>query len=357
MPILDLSTPVNDDVLKNLSAWFSRFSKQAVNSKMYSFLSEKIANDVEVLKISLNAPMSQPIPNLFFAAVHYLLLKNKNVELSKFYPSCGGSLTDLDLLWSEFRSFCLKNKDSIFKVMEPKLVQTNEVRRCGAIKLGVEQVAQRSGSRNISLLEIGASAGLNLLYDCYPIHYFKDESSLDREFQIDVQLKGPNSPNRFEHELNICDRFGVDLNPLNFNDIEDETWLKALVWPDQLERFEMLSNAIFIAKSHSVNLIKGSGLDFDLLSQIVKGFKKENTVCIFHSFTLNQFSQTQREEFDKICENISKDRDIWRLSFEWIGKETPELDLYEYKNGTLTNSVKLAKTHDHGRWIEWLSAS
>lgn len=57
------------------------------NSELYYQLSIRVSNDDELLKIAAFTRTGQPIPNIFFAAVHYLLLKNPGHELAKYYPS------------------------------------------------------------------------------------------------------------------------------------------------------------------------------------------------------------------------------------------------------------------------------
>jgi len=46
-------------------------------------------------------------------------------------------------------------------------VQTNEVQRCTALIPAFELVFRRGDNRPFALVEIGASAGLNLLWDHY----------------------------------------------------------------------------------------------------------------------------------------------------------------------------------------------
>jgi hypothetical protein len=57
------------------------------SSELYEFLSLNIAKDEEILELASYVKEGQPIPNLLFGAVHYLLLKGKVHSLREFYPS------------------------------------------------------------------------------------------------------------------------------------------------------------------------------------------------------------------------------------------------------------------------------
>ena len=75
--------------LEALSQRFKQFafhvSQQA--SPLYAQLSVAVADDPELLMLASHAGRGQPVPNLFFAAIHFLLLKGVQHSLSTFYPS------------------------------------------------------------------------------------------------------------------------------------------------------------------------------------------------------------------------------------------------------------------------------
>lgn len=72
-----------------LSQTFINFAERECigSSRLYEYLSIKIAGDEALLEICMNGRLGQPIPNLFFGAVHYLLLKGKEHSLKEYYPS------------------------------------------------------------------------------------------------------------------------------------------------------------------------------------------------------------------------------------------------------------------------------
>lgn len=120
------------NLIKQLSKRLFRFAVDECKgaSELYEFLSLQIADDEEILQLSSYTQSGQPVPNLLFGAVHYLLLQGKEHELKEYYPSVVYNPRNVENSFVPFKDFCLKNNEQIIKILQTKLVQTNEVRRC-----------------------------------------------------------------------------------------------------------------------------------------------------------------------------------------------------------------------------------
>ena len=78
----------DEEQLQKFGQVFRRFSEETYigSSPLYASLSDGIAEDLDVLDIASSA-RGRPVPNLLFAAVHYLLLRGAVDTLSSFYAS------------------------------------------------------------------------------------------------------------------------------------------------------------------------------------------------------------------------------------------------------------------------------
>src|SRR5690625_7887419 len=82
-----------------------------------------------MLRLGAYARSEQPIPNLLFGAVHYLLLKGIDHTLKDFYMSITKNPDKMENCPPFFTDFCSKYENEIIHLLQTKLEQTNKVRR------------------------------------------------------------------------------------------------------------------------------------------------------------------------------------------------------------------------------------
>jgi hypothetical protein len=88
------------------------------------------------------AAPEQPLPNLFFAAVHFLLLQDPAAPLGQFYPSLFSTAASPEAAYPAFRAFCLAHAAALQHLLARRRVQTNEVSRCAYLFPAFALVAQ-----------------------------------------------------------------------------------------------------------------------------------------------------------------------------------------------------------------------
>jgi len=326
------------------TASFEGFTR--VRSKLYAQLSKRILEDPELLELAARSPIGQPPPNLFFGAVHYLLLRGAGHALARLYPSLNGGRDVAEDPYPAFRDFCLANADAINDLIRRRTVQTNEVGRSSALQRGFAVVARRTGLP-LALLEIGASAGLNLIGDRYRYSYGELEmGDPTAGVHIECRLRGELKP-----PLGIAPvawRLGIDRNPIDTRDADQALWLRALVWPDQPWRAELLLAAIDCARDDPPRVVRGDALD--LLPEALAAAPPEAAVCVYSSFTLYQLRPPETERLESLLADAGGRRPIHRLSLEWNPADRPYLELRDPAG----DRVRLAAAQDHGQWLEWL---
>ena len=181
------------------------------------------------------------------------------------------------------------------------MTNTNEIGRCSALHAGFRAVARETGEP-LHLIEIGPSAGLNLLWDRYRIRYRRGDRRIesgpaDAPLTLDCDLHGEKDPPAGALPL-IASRIGLERNPVDLSDPRQRDWLKALVWPDHLARFERLQEAIAFFRAHPANI--GAGDALELLPDAIARIPEAQPVCIYHSFVVYQFSEEMRDALDNI---------------------------------------------------------
>lgn len=230
-------------------------------SPFYAHLLDRMREDVEaggptwdLLQPFATDAATEYYPFRALAGVHLEVLDGQRPALAAHYPSVGGD-GDAEAAWPLVReTFIDKDPDVIADIGHP--LQTNETSRCGALIGGMCEVARSTGMP-LRILELGASAGLNLHMDRY------------RYEGGDAALGPADSPVRFIDyweggvpdlgaPVEIAERAGCDLNPLDVTAREGQIELESYVWPDEHARLAELRSAIGVAAAMPVKVDRES---------------------------------------------------------------------------------------------------
>jgi hypothetical protein len=342
--------------LADLADVFERWGRvdaPVVGSPLYEELGYGVARDPDLLRLAAETRPYQPAPNMLFAAVHYLLLGGAQHELREHYPSLANSAAPGGPAFPKFRDFCLAHREAIVPLLKTRRTQTCVLRRCACLLPGFARVLSEVPGR-LAMLEIGPSAGLNLLWDHYRYDYGgglrwgdpQSEVVLDTERRGHVPL--PDLPGSFE----VAWRMGVDLGPINVNDEDQVRWLRALIFPEHVERHGQLAAAIRVARAQPPRLVKGDAAEH--LPGLLSDAPLEATLVVFATHTLAQFPQDRLVTTLKSLQRHGELRPLFFLSMEFTGGEHSELFLTRYAGGS-RETTKLANCNPHGLWLEWLA--
>ena len=324
------------------------------SAPLYEAFTRGVAEDEGLKALAYTVRPGQPPANVLYAAVHYLLLRGNGHELRRFYPNLnGGGRDDPEKAFPFFREFVQTHRDDLIPLLRSRVTNTNEVGRCAVLSAGFQALTRQAGEP-LHLIELGPSAGVNLLWDRYGISYRRDESAFasaaDPPLMIETELRGERVP-PCGPPPKIASRIGLERDPVDLSDERERDWLRALVWPDHVARFAKLDQALAIASKETLPIRQGDALE--LLPDVLGEVPADETVCVYHSFVTYQFSQEQRLALDDLLIATSLRRPVWRLSLEGTLSGDAPLVLYCYDNGRKSKRL-LAQCQPHGAWLEWL---
>ncbi|WP_449537639.1 DUF2332 domain-containing protein [Ferdinandcohnia sp. Marseille-Q9671] len=330
-----------------------RFQTFAVNeckdsSRLYEFLSLQIARDNETLELASHAQVGQPTPNLLLGAVHFLLLKGADHPLREYYPSIVRNPRIVEESFVPFKSFCREFSNEIIELLHKKLVQTNEVRRCSYLFPAFGHIYDIA-KKPLALIEIGTSAGLQLLWDHYSYSYGTSEvyGNKGSTLQLTAEILGGKTPTLQDFIPPVAARIGIDLHPIDLKIEENVRWLQALIWPEHHERRELFEKATEYVKANELQLIKGNGVE--LLPKIAQEIPREQSICVFHTHVANQMPLETKAQLLEQISFIGANREIFHL-YNNIQDRYLHIDYYlhgkEYKH-------VIGETEGHGKWFTW----
>ena len=371
----DAATDLPEDIRANLAArfeWHGRHIYGAATgnnrSPLYAALSLAVADDPAVLALVVEADRATQIPNLLFAAVHYLLLGDPSALLAAYYPDITSLPLPLDQAYPAFRAYCLAHADALRALVTTQRVQTNEARRCAALLPAFALVAARGDDRPLAQVEVGASAGLLMAWDRYGYTYHPASppqtgvqandlrtGDATSPVQITTTLRGELAPTLPARMPTVASRIGLDLHPIDARDDDATRWLRALIWPEHADRQRLLQAALDMARANPPQLTQGDAAS-DALTTLLEQAPSDATLCVYHSFALNQMPPNVRDAtLARIADYARQhpERAVYRIAQEWYGEQyQPEVRLATYR-GAETSDELLAFTESHGRWLDW----
>ena len=173
-------------------------------------------------------------------------------------------------------------------------VQTNEVGRCAALLPGFLEVAAATGMP-LRLLEVGASAGLNLRWDMY--RYEAGGFAWgppDSPLRIEFELKGAGMP--AAASAVVAERRGCDAAPID-PETEAGRLIDARLHMARSDvRLERMRAAIELAAALPVTVERGSAAAW-AAEQLAEPAPGRATV-IYHSIVMQYLGDAEREAFE-----------------------------------------------------------
>jgi hypothetical protein len=278
-----------------------RLRRQAVacrhlGSPLYAGLLDHAADDVlaggpvaEVLDGHLADPWRSALALRMLGGVHALVLSGQAPELAAFYPSAGGTADPGPAgarAWPALRRLLADQGEAVRGWLE-RPPQTNEVGRSAALLGGLRHLAAQA-RLPFRLVEIGASAGLNLRADRFHI---PGEAGRYGNPSSPVVLAGawrgqppPISP------VEVIGRTGGDRAPIDPATGPGRLALMSYVWPDQPDRITRLRGALAIAVQVPADLRQESASDTLARVRLADG----SWTVLWHSIVRQYLDDEQR---------------------------------------------------------------
>jgi hypothetical protein len=290
-------------------------------SPVYETLSEGVVEDDGLLGLLLSTPGNQRRPSLLFAAVNLLLASCPGSELAAYYPIHGGRRPADGRLVPAFAAFCAEHRGELDRLLRDRSTQTNEVRRCVALYLGLNHV-RRHWPGPLALVEIGASAGLNLLFDHYQYRLDRRNAfpAAASPVTISCEVRDGASGDKILGTVpEITRRLGIDQHPVNVADPDARAWLEAFIWPEQVDDLATLRNAVDLAVATPIMTIVRGDATADT-ARLLGDLPGTEPIAVFTASLLSYLTADARTAFAAQLQQAARRRRV-----AWIFAEAPGL--------------------------------
>jgi hypothetical protein len=292
-------------------------------------------------------PHKDVLPLRLMGAVHRSVLAGEAPALEPFYPSVGGRS-----IWPEAYNAVLEYIEEHGATIKPRLrrhVQTNEVGRSAVLLPGFLLLAARF-DLPMRLLEIGASAGLNLLWDRYRYRLRGCSwGHQDSPLLLTTRWQGALPPLR--RRVEVASRASCDVSPLDITDAEQVLTLKSFLWADQVDRLKRVARAVAMAQREPPHVERASAVTWleRELAQLQPGQLTVVYNSVMWGYLAPEDQRTIVARVEAAGEATQSDAPLAWLQFEGVNGHA-ELTLRIWPGG---RSVLLAEAEYNAQWVRW----
>lgn len=283
------------------------------------------------------------MPLRLFAAVHYLVLT-------------GVAPDALSGRFEDFAAALSGHEGALRARIETHGVQTNEVQRCTMLLPTFLDASAETGLP-LELIELGPSAGLNLLVDRYRYRYANGSfGAEDALVELTVDEHGGRVPAALlERDLVVRRRRGIDLAPVDATTAEGYLLLRSFIWPGLDERVARLDAAVETLRRmpEPPELIAG---DYTaVLPTLLADRPADALTVVFETFSTIYLPEVAARQLAGVLEAAGADgRPLaWVSVRRWdlgAGKDaTFELELRVWPDG----GHVVARVDPHGNTLDW----
>lgn len=293
-------------------------------------------------------PVADALPLRLAGALHALVLTGRAGELARHYPG-GAAGDDGAALWAAASAALLAHPDVLVDYLASP-PQTNEVGRSAVLLGGFMAIAERTGLP-LHLLELGASAGLNLHWDRHR-YRLGDRRWGDPAAPLELApfWHGAAPP---EAEPRVASRLGCDRAPIDAASGEQRLRLRSYVWADQRARLRQLEAALDVALRHPVAIEQAEAEAW--LERQLAGRVAGAVTVVYHSIFWTYLSRESQARIASALARAGRAADgasplAW-LRFEF--EQPSRLPILRLSLWPGVQDLHLADAQAHGQEIFW----
>jgi hypothetical protein len=286
----------------------------------------------------------------WLGALHDFVREAPDSGLGRAYPR-DGQPGDAAAAWPHALAFGSDQAARMAEFMrhEP---QTNEPRRSAVLLPGFLDVAAATGLP-LRILELGASAGLNQLWDNRRYRFGEAFAWGPEEAGVVIDAEWRGAPPKLDARVQVVGRGACDRSPVILSDPAQRRRLGAYVWPDQFDRLARFEAAVADALDAGVTVEREDAVAWTRRS--ARPLPGVATV-VFHSVFFQYMPADSQAALVAALAEFGKAATA-EAPLAWLRMEPApdnpammELRLTLWPDG---GDRVLATAHPHGAWVEW----
>ena len=340
---------------------YRRYAVAAGSSPLQARVARAVSESGPALRAIEAMPARRRQPAVILAALHDLALAGAAPALAAAYAA-----PDPDAAADAAVSVLLAMTDAVTGAAGRRPVRSDETTRGAVLYPAIAEAARRAGAAAVGLVDVGCSAGLNLIVDRLAIGYgdgppLGDPASPVRRAASVVGARPvPGQP-----VPPVVARIGLDRDPFDVTDADDRRWLHACLPPDQPERAARLEAELALAAACRPVLLRGDLVD--AVAEAVARVPPGALPVVTTTWALSRVRPGRRPRFLDRLRQAAAGRTVAWVSAEGVGVAPGIPTLGDRPasghsiiglallTGADTRAVALGRCWSRGRLLAWLA--
>ncbi len=258
-------------------------------------------------------------------------------------------------VWRSPREVLAERREWLRDFVATQGVQTNEVQRSWVLLPLFLEVARRTGAETFDVVELGPSAGLNLVWDRYGYRYAAGEwGDAGAPLVLAGEERAPVPAELLSLRPRVGRRVGVDAAPIDLTTDEGALLLKSFVWADQIERLERLEHAIDVLRSDPPELVRG---DFvEVLPDVLAERSAGALTVVFETAAMGYVAKEGRDRVFAALDAAAHHAPLALVS-SGSPRARGAAHWGLYVRVWPGPREHMAEASYHGSWIDWLAGA
>jgi len=213
--------------------------------------------------------------------------------------------------------------------------------------------ARDAGQEVLDVVELGPSAGLNLVWDRYRYRYAQGAwGGAGALVELSGEEHRPVPAGLLKLSPCVRRRVGIDASPIDVTTEAGARLLRSFVWPDQSWRLHLLDRAIAALRDDPPELVRG---DFvEELPRLLAGRQPGALTLVFQTAVTGYVDE---EGWRRVQAALRRAGEDGTLAYVWTAR--PDEGEHTYWGVFLRlcpggETRLLAHADFHGAWLRWL---
>ncbi len=280
-------------------------------------------------------------------AFNALARNRSDAGLTAAYPP---NPTDPEALWTALAG-AIARHDAFLHDYLDSAPQTNEVRRSSAL-LGGALIVAREFGLPLDLIEIGASAGLNLGFERYR-YELGAVSCGPADAAVTIRSEWRGGLPEIGPMPQIGRRRACDLNPLDPGSHADRERVLSYIWPDQAQRVETTEAAFAFAASLPWRVERADAAAW-VEARLAETTLPGHVRMLMHTIMWQYLPQPTKDRIASAL-HAAGAAATGEIPLAWLrmeadGAKDAAVTLTTWPDGA---EREIARADFHGRWVEW----